>query len=78
MSKQQSFIYVAYEREDLPDSTGQVCFVADTMAELAARAHISLDFIRDEVRGYRRRPRTGRNYSLANRAPYEVRKVYLN
>lgn len=76
--KKQSFVYIAYEREDLPNSTGQVCFIADTIKELAQRAHISEDFIADEIHAARRRPRSGRKYSLANRAPYEVRKVYLN
>lgn len=76
--KKQSYVYVAYEREGLPDSTGQVCFIADTMQELAQRAHISMEFIVEELRTERRKPRSDRKYSLANRAPYEVRKVYIN
>lgn len=74
------YVFIAYEREDLPNSTGQVVCMADTQAELAKRTHISLSYIEQELRRQREnKKRTGhRKYDLSNRMPYDIRKVYLN
>jgi len=67
---QQPYAYVAYERDDRPDSTGAVLFYADTVDELASRAHVGRASI------YRMLV-PGATTERERRLPFVVKKIYL-
>ena len=66
------YAYVAYERDDLPDSTGAALFYADSEEELAARAHIS----RRTICYMLEREARGDTNSVPY-LPFIIKKVYL-
>lgn len=67
------YAYIAYERLDIPGSTGEVMYYADTPTELAQRAQIARRTVYNMVAHAEQG-----DYDYAPYLPFIIRKVYLS